>query len=86
MTSIKSGVSFAAAAAILALSAATPVIAKEAKAETVHCFGVNSCKGTSDCKTSTNDCKGMNVCKGHGFKEMTSQACTAAGGTLTEAK
>ncbi|MBF7014180.1 hypothetical protein QUC32_09385 [Novosphingobium resinovorum] len=86
MNSIKMGASFAATAAILALSAATPVIAKDAKAETVHCYGVNSCKGTSDCKTSANDCKGMNVCKGHGFKEMTAKACTAAGGMLTEAK
>jgi hypothetical protein len=48
--------------------------------------GVNSCKGTSDCKTAHNDCKGMNTCKGQGFKEMTAKKCTAAGGSLTEIK
>ena len=50
----------------------------------VHCYGVNTCKGTSDCKTAKNDCKGLNDCKGHGFKEMTSKQCTAAGGSLKE--
>jgi len=87
MITIKSGVSIAATAALLALSAAaTPALAKAQKAEAVHCYGVNSCKGTSDCKTASNDCKGMNVCKGHGFKEMTAKACAKAGGSLTEAK
>ncbi len=87
MITMKSGVSIAATAAILALSAAaTPAFAKAQKAEAVHCYGVNSCKGTSDCKTASNDCKGMNVCKGHGFKEMTAKACAKAGGSLTEAK
>lgn len=87
--SIKTSVSFAATAALLALSAAAtsvPAIAKTAKAQAVHCYGVNSCKGTSDCKTAANDCKGMNDCKGHGFKEMTAKACATAGGSLTETK
>lgn len=89
MTSITSGVSFAAAAALLALGTtgvSTTAFAKADKAQTVHCYGVNSCKGTSDCKTAANECKGMNVCKGHGFKEMTAKACTTAGGSLTETK
>ncbi len=50
----------------------------------VHCYGVNTCKGTSDCKTAKSDCKGLNDCKGTGFKEMSEKACTAAGGSLTE--
>ncbi|MFW5431850.1 MAG: hypothetical protein ACKE5M_05640 [Methylophilaceae bacterium] len=29
----------------------------------VACVGVNSCKGTSDCKTAGNACKGHNACK-----------------------
>lgn len=89
MTPTKTGISFAATAALLALSAAAtsvPANAKGEKAETVHCYGVNSCKGTSDCKTAQNDCKGMNVCKGHGFKEMSAKACAAAGGKTTEPK
>ena len=54
--------------------------------DTVKCYGVNSCKGTSDCKTASNECKGQNGCKGQGFKAMTVKACKAAGGSLTEPK
>ena len=81
------GTSFAAAAALIAIagSTATPVVAKESAAA-VHCYGVNTCKGTSDCKTAANACKGQNECKGHGFKAMTAAACAKAGGTLTEGK
>lgn len=86
MITMKSGVSIATTAALLALagvSASTPAFAQHG-AKMVHCYGVNSCKGTSDCKTAKNDCKGMNGCKGTGFKEMSEKACTAAGGSLTE--
>lgn len=86
MTPIKSGITIAAAAAILAMGAvSTPAFAQGA-AKNVHCYGVNGCKGQSACKTAKNDCRGMNACKGQGFKEMTAQACTAAGGSLTEPK
>lgn len=81
---------FAAAAAVMALSTfamSSPASAEEAKdAKAVHCYGVNSCKGTSDCKTAKNECKGMNSCKGEGFKELAAKACTAQGGSLTEKK
>ncbi len=50
----------------------------------VHCYGINTCKGTSDCKTAKNECKGQNDCKGMGFKELTAKQCRkAAGGSLT---
>jgi uncharacterized membrane protein len=85
MITMKHGVSIAATAALLALSAVgttAPAFAKqEAK---VHCYGVNTCKGTSDCKTAKNECKGQNDCKGHGFKELTAKQCKTAGGSLTE--
>ena len=58
----------------------------DANTKVVHCYGVNSCKGTSDCKTASNECKGQNGCKGQGFKAMTVKACKAAGGSLTEPK
>ena len=48
MTRLKSA-TLASAAALLALSSmavATPSFAKDEK---VHCFGVNRCKGQSDC-------------------------------------
>ncbi|MBB6124616.1 hypothetical protein [Sphingobium subterraneum] len=88
MTTLNSGISFAATAAIIAVAAAaavTPAVAEDG-AKQIHCYGVNTCKGTSDCKTAHNDCKGMNECKGHGFKAMTVKQCKAAGGSLTEPK
>jgi uncharacterized membrane protein len=87
MTLTKSGVSIAAAAALMALSAASlPTAAVAADAPTAHCFGVNACKGQSDCKSGNHDCKGMNSCKGQGFKDLTVKACAAQGGSLTAPK
>ena len=87
MTTSILGASFASAAAIIAVASvttATPAVAKGASA--VHCYGINSCKGTSDCKTAANECKGQNACKGQGFKVLSTDACAKAGGSLTEAK
>jgi uncharacterized membrane protein len=86
MITMKSGASIAATAALLALSALSPTAPAFAKGHEakVHCYGVNTCKGTSDCKTAKNECKGQNDCKGHGFKELTEKQCTTAGGSLTE--
>ena len=78
--------SFAAAAALVAMAAVTttaPAQAKTHSAKLVACYGVNSCKGQSDCKTAHNDCMGMNSCKGMGFKDESAKACKAAGGSLT---
>lgn len=84
MTHLKS-VTLASAAAIFAISslaAATPSVAgdKGGSAQ-VQCYGVNSCKGTSDCKSGNHDCKGMNDCKGQGFKAETRAMCSAAHGS-----
>jgi len=87
MTPSKTAVSFAAAAALIALSGAAisgPAMAKGANV--VHCYGVNSCKGTSDCKSGTHDCKGQNDCKGQGFKAESAKQCKADGGSLTAPK
>ncbi len=89
MTTSRTFTGFAAAAAVMAFAnlASAPAVAKDTKdAKVVHCYGVNSCKGTSDCKTMQHECKGQNSCKGHGFKELTADACTAQGGSLTEPK
>jgi uncharacterized membrane protein len=84
---VKSTFSIAATAALFALSAAPMATAIAAdKPELVHCYDVNTCKGTSDCKSYGHECKGQNECKGQGFKEMTEAACTEAGGHLTEMK
>lgn len=50
--------------------------------DTVHCYGVHSCKGQSDCGTAENECKGQNACKGHGFKAMKAGECLKKGGTV----
>lgn len=83
--------SIAAAAAALVLSA-TAGFAAEPPAgstgaavsgdDTVHCYGVNSCKGQADCKTTLNECKGQNECKGHGFKAVAAGECLTKGGTI----
>lgn len=46
----------------------------------VKCFGVNNCKGQTQCKSSHNACKGKNNCKGQGFIKMSASACEKAGG------
>lgn len=48
----------------------------------VACFGINACKGQSDCATPRNACKGMNSCKGQGFKYVTLKECQAQGGQV----
>ena len=61
-----------------------PLPAAAAKGgEVVHCYGVNTCKGTSDCASAGTDCKGQNECKGQGFKALTTKACKAQGGSTT---
>ena len=87
MTSVKSTAGIAAAAALIALTAtAVPTTSMAKDAQTVQCFGVNACKGQSDCKSAGHDCKGMNSCKGQGFKNLSTQACKQQGGSLTAPK
>ena len=88
----KSRTGFAAAAALVALAAASlvsPVKAADQNApkqEPVRCYGVNSCKGESLCATAKHDCKGLNDCKGQGVVVKNKSECLSAGGTLTEPK
>ena len=90
MTAIRKPAAAAAAFALssMAAFAAEPPAGSTGRAlgaeDTVHCYGVHSCKGQADCATTENACKGQNDCKGHGFKAMTVKACKAAGGSLTE--
>ncbi len=57
-----------------------------AASDKVHCYGIHSCKGQSDCKTAEHACKGQNACKGHGFKGMKAGECLAANGTISDIK
>lgn len=65
--------------------AGTAVMPMTAHAEGVHCYGVNSCKGTGDCGGKGHSCAGKNSCKGQGYKSVASaEACLAMeGGSLT---
>lgn len=88
MNTVQKTISLAATAAVLAISGMGAVAqAKPAKAaEVVHCYGVNTCKGTSDCATAKTSCKGQNECKGSGFIATTAKKCAAMGGSLTAPK
>ncbi len=85
MTNLRNGLSLAATAALVALSAtSTPAFAQSrGAAATVHCYGVNTCRGQSACRTASNECRGQNACRGQGFRELTARQCRAQGGSLT---
>ncbi|SMN11275.1 FIG01058289: hypothetical protein [uncultured Candidatus Thioglobus sp.] len=55
-------------------------IGEVAKADLIHCYGVNVCGGHNDCKTADNGCGGQASCKGTGFVNMPAKACTDIGG------
>jgi hypothetical protein len=86
----KSGAGIATAAAMIALStiaqAADTVAPFKGKSihskDEVHCFGVNACKGQSDCETATSGCKTQNACKGKGWKAVAAAKCFAKKGFI----
>ena len=90
MSKSKTTATFASAALAAALSA--PTMAADSPAgsvgaaigagDKVHCYGVHSCAGNSDCKTAEHSCKGKNSCGGHGFKAMTAKQCLESEGVI----
>lgn len=75
-----SGAVLAATAAAFIVSGTVLSTTVKAADATVHCFGVNSCKGQSACKSGDHACKGQNSCKGQGFVDLSAADCTAKGG------
>jgi hypothetical protein len=71
-----SGITLAAAAAVL-FSSAAPLSALAADAK-IKCDGGNACKGKSECSTATSACAGQNSCKGKGYVMLPKSECTAA--------
>ena len=57
-------------------------VGEVAKADLIHCYGVNTCKGHNDCGTAENSCAGQAACKGHGFVGTTEKSCGDIGGTV----
>ena len=52
--------------------------------KTVHCYGINKCKGTGDCGGPGHACAGKNACKGLGWIELEEDVCLRIeGGRLT---
>lgn len=77
-------ISLALATAAISL-AVLPLTSTNAYAsKSVNCYGVNSCKGHSKCKTANNACKGQNSCKGKGVVKMSAKKCEKLGGKTEE--
>ena len=53
-----------------------------ASAGTVHCGGVNECKGQGKCHSADHGCAGLNECKGKGWIELAAADCATKGGTV----
>ena len=63
----------AVAGLLMTTGIATSAAAEDAK--TVHCYGVNKCKGTGACGGKGHSCAGENECKGHGYLKMDKETC-----------
>lgn len=50
----------------------------------IKCYGVNSCKGKSACKTAKSSCKGKNSCKGQGYLMKSEKHCKKLHGSTEE--
>ena len=84
-SNFKSAVAMASAAAALFAVSAPLTTAHAAADMSVKCSGINTCKGSSDCKTAKNECKGMNSCKGQGWNmKASAKECTSAGGKVVK--
>jgi hypothetical protein len=83
MLNLKSGLALATTAAALFSMGTVATSVYAADDGGVKCAGVNSCKGTSECKTAKSECKGHNSCKGQGWVgKKTAAECMSAGGTV----
>lgn len=83
MLNLKSGLALATTAAALFSTGLMTTTVQAADDGMVKCAGVNSCKGSSECKTAKSECKGHNSCKGQGWvSKKTAAECTSAGGTV----
>lgn len=74
----------ATAAAVAFVTAPLTATVASAHSHKAHCYGVNSCKGKSACKTAKNACKGKNSCKGQGMMMKSAKQCKKMGGTTSE--
>jgi len=82
------GMLVASAAATLILAGAVVARAAETKTggDTVHCAGVNACKGQGACAGGGHGCAGKNSCKGQGWIDTSKDDCLKKGGKIVEGK
>ncbi len=86
MSTVTKTSSFALAAAAAALLSGCGTMnageSMETKTAAVEgkCFDINSCQGTSACKTANSACAGQNACKGQGWVKAMQSDCEAKGG------
>ena len=81
------GALLASAIAGLLVMAGTTTTASAVEGETVHCYGVNKCKGTGSCGGKGHTCAGENSCKGQGYLDIDKETCLKIeGGRLTAEK
>lgn len=72
---------------LLTLGAPIGTAMADHHAETVHCYGVNKCKGAGACGGKGHSCAGENACKGQGYLDIDQETCLKIeGGRLTPEK
>ena len=64
----------------------TGAMAGAMASDTIHCGGVNSCKGQGSCAGNDNACKSQNSCKGKGWVDTSAADCQAKGGKVLASK
>lgn len=56
-----------------------------ATGDTVRCFGINDCKGKSECSVeASHACAGKNECKGKGWIKVAAEKCTGESAKVLE--
>lgn len=58
---------------------------KSAGQDLVKCYGINECKGHTECATSAgNSCEGLNECAGLGWITVSAEECSTKNGTVVQ--
>ena len=72
--------SVAAAAAFYGMHESVVAFAPKVEVGNIACYGINACKGKTECATAFNGCPGQNSCKGKGILNVSPRDCVARGG------
>lgn len=72
--------SMATAAAFYGMYKSVDHFVPTAEAGEISCYGINACKGKTECATAFNACPGQNSCKGKGWLSVSERECAERGG------